>query len=99
MKATRKQETTIKETKMQKKDQISGPSTLSQKPSVTPEVTPSVRGSRDTSKHVSGVQHESHKYQYPERPCKNTRRVKNPVAAITGKPERFAEIPAAPVIQ
>ena len=78
MQATKKQETTIKDTKMQKKDRISG--------SATPEVTPSVRGSRDTTKHISGVQHESHKYEYRRDHAKPQTGVKIPGAAMTGKP-------------
>jgi hypothetical protein len=99
MKATKKQEITIKDTKMQKKDQTSGPGTLSHKPIVTPGITPSVRGSRDTTNHISGVQHESHKYEYRRDHAKIQTGVKIPVAAITGKPEPFTKTPAASVIQ
>jgi hypothetical protein len=100
MQATKKQETTIKDTKMQKKvNQISGPSALNHQPTVTPEVTPSVRGSRDTTKHISGVQHESHKYEYRRDHAKTQTGVKNPVAVIAGKPEPFTKPPAASVIQ
>jgi hypothetical protein len=79
--------------------QKSGSSSLMhQQSTVTPEVPSSVRGSRDTSKHVSEVPHESHKDEYRRDQVKTRTGMKNPVPGITGKTEPDAKTPAAPVI-
>jgi len=65
---------------------------------VTPEVHSSVRGSRDTSKHVSEVSHESHKDEYRRDHVKTRTGMKNPVPGITGKTEPDAKTQVAPLI-
>jgi len=71
---------------------------IRQQLTVTPEVHSSVRGSRDTSKHVSEVSHESHKDEYRRDHVKTRTGMKNPVPGITGKTEPESKTPAAPVL-
>ena len=86
MHATKKHEAKTDDTKMQEKgNQKPESGTLSHQAPLAPEVSSPVKGSRDTSKHVSEVKHESHKDEYRRDHAKAETGMKNPSAEITGK--------------
>lgn len=100
MKATPKHQTKTDNTKIQEKgNQKSESGTLSHQTPLTPEVSSPVRGSRDTSKHVSEVKHESHKDEYRRDHAKAETGITNPSAGITGKTEPVAPTPVALVMK
>jgi hypothetical protein len=83
MQNTKKHDTKIDDTKMQEKgNQKSGSGTLSQQTPVAPVLPSLTRGSRDTSKHVSEVKHESHKDEYRRDHAQAETGVKNPAASV-----------------
>jgi len=100
MQATKKHETKTDDTKKQEKgNQKSESGTLSHLTPLAPEVSSPVRGSRDTSKHVSEVKHESHKAEYRRDHAKAGTGMKNPSAGITGKTEPTVITPVASVMK
>jgi hypothetical protein len=79
MQNTKKHDTTTGETEIQEKGH--------QIP-VAPVLSSPVRGSRDTSKHVSEVKHESHKDENRRDHAQPVTGIKNPASGITEKTER-----------
>ncbi len=89
MQNTKNHDTTTGETKIQEK---------SHRTAVTPVLSSPVRGSRDTSKHISEVKHESHKKEYRRDHAQPVTGVKIP-AGITGKTVPVVTPLAAPVMK
>jgi len=97
---TETHDTRMNNTKMQEKgNQKSRSGTFTHQTPVSPEVSSPVRGSRDTSKHVSEVKHESHKDEYRREHAKAGTGVKNASGGITGKTEPVANTPAAAIVK
>jgi len=97
---TETHDTKMNNTKMQEKgNQKSGSGPFTHLTPVSPEVSSPVRGSRDTSKHVSEVKHESHKDEYRREHVKAGTGVKNASGGITSKTEPVANTPAAAVVK
>jgi len=93
MQATKKHETKTDVTKMQEKGkQKTESGNLSHQTPLTAEVSSPVRGSRDTTKHVSEVKHESHKDEYRRDHANAETGIQNPSVEITGKTEPVATI-------
>jgi hypothetical protein len=89
MQNTKKHDITTGETKIEEKGH--------QTP-VAPVLSSPVRGSRDTSKHVSEVKHESHKDEYRRDHAQPLTGIKNP-SGITGKTVPVVTPQAAPVMK
>lgn len=100
MQATKKHETKTDGTEIQEKgNQITEPINVSHQTPLAPGVSSPVRGSSDTSKHVSEVKHESHKDEYRRDHANAETGMKNPSAGITGKTKPTASTPVVSVMK
>jgi hypothetical protein len=105
MQATKKHGTKMTDTKkndiksQEKDNQKSGSGNFIHPAPPAPEVSSPVRGSRDRSKHVSEVKHESHKDEYRRDHAKGITGMKNPSAGITSKTAPVTTTPAASVMK